>query len=107
MSIFQIGATLFAIFMLYWVRNNQKRGFLNTLEASFWYSVWSLFIVISLFPQLLLGIVQILHFSRVFDLLTVLAFIILTILLFSVYLKNKKLEQKIEEIVRKIALEKE
>lgn len=104
MSIFQIAATLFAFFMLYWVRNNQKRAFLSTLEASFWYSVWTVFIVISLFPELLIGVVQILHFSRVFDLLIVLAFIILTVLLFSVYLKNKKLEQKIEKIVRQIAI---
>lgn len=106
MSIFQIGASLFALFMTYWVRNNQKRSNLSTVEASLWYSVWSFFIVLALFPNLLLGIVAVLHFARVFDLLVVLAFMILVMLNFYIYLKNKKLEKKLETLVRKIALEK-
>ena len=106
MSIFQIGAVLFALFMTYWVRNNQKRSNLSNVEASLWYSVWSFFIVLALFPNLLLGIVAVLHFARVFDLLVVLAFMILVMLNFYIYLKNKKLEKKLETLVRKIALEK-
>jgi len=106
MSIFQIGATLFALFMIYWVRNNQKRAHLSLVESSAWYSVWSVFIILALFPNLLLGIVSALHFARVFDLLVVLAFMILVMLNFYIYLKNKKLEKKLETLIRKIALEK-
>ena len=105
MSIFQIIATLFALFMIYWVRSNQKRHHLLIVEASLWYSVWFIFIVLALFPDLLLGIVNVLHFARVFDLLVVLAFMILVMLNFYIYLKNKKLEKRLEELVRKITLE--
>jgi hypothetical protein len=106
MSIFQIGATLFALFMIYWVRSNQKRSNLSIVEASLWYSIWSIFIVLALFPNLLLGIVSALHFARVFDLLIVLTFMILVILIFYIYVKNKKLEKKLEELVRKITIRK-
>lgn len=104
MSIFQIGAVLFALFMIYWVRSNQKRANLSAVEGSLWYSVWSVFIVLALFPNLLLGIVAALHFARVFDLLVVLAFMVLVMLNFYIYLKNKKLEKKLEELVRKITI---
>lgn len=106
MSIFQIGASFFALLMIYWVRSNQKRANLSTVEASLWYSVWSIFIVLALFPNLLLGVVAALHFARVFDLLVVVAFMILVMLNFYIYLKNKKLEKKLEELVRKIIINK-
>lgn len=106
MSIFQIGAVLFALFMIYWVRSNQKRAHLSTTEGSLWYSVWFIFVVLALFPNLLLGIVSALNFARAFDLLVVGAFMILVMLNFYIYLKNKKLEKKLETLVRKIALEK-
>ena len=104
MSIFQIGATLFALFMIYWVRSNQKRANLSMTESLVWYSVWFIFIILALFPNLLSGIVSVLHFARVFDLLVVLAFMILVILNFYIYLKNKKLEKNLETLVRKITL---
>jgi len=104
MSIFQIGAVLFALFMIYWVRSNQKRSTLSTVESSLWYSVWLVFIVLALFPNLLLGIVSALNFARAFDLLVVGAFMILVMLNFYIYLKNKKLEKKLETLVRKILM---
>jgi hypothetical protein len=106
MSIFQIAATLFALFMIYWVRSNQKRAHLSTIESSLWYSVWCTFIILALFPNLLLGVVTTLHFARVFDLLVTGAFMVLVVLIFHIYIKNKKLEQKLETLVRKIALQK-
>lgn len=104
MSIFQIGAVLFALFMIYWVRSNQKRAHLSTVESSLWYSVWFIFIILALFPNLLLGIVSALNFARAFDLLVVGAFMILVMLNFYIYLKNKKLEKKLETLVRKIII---
>ncbi|MPM63773.1 hypothetical protein SDC9_110657 [bioreactor metagenome] len=106
MSIFQIFASLFALFMLYWVRSNQKRGNLSAVEASFWLSVWAIFIILSLFPNLLLGVANLFHFARVFDLLVVGAFMVITILFFQVYLKSNKTEKKLERIVREHAIKK-
>lgn len=101
MSIFQIIATFFALFMLYVTRIHDKQIKFSVTEKFFWYSLWIVFIVIALFPDLLLGITQFLRFSRVFDLLTVGALMILTVVViwnnFTQRVANKKIEQFIRE----------
>ena len=104
MSIFQLIASFFALFMLYIVNIHKKKNTLSTFEVAFWYLLWILFIIIALFPNLLLGIVHIFHFARVFDLLTVIAFMILTVIIISTYLTQKENSKKIEMYVRKAAL---
>lgn len=104
MSIFQILATLFAIFMLYVVSIHYKKQTISAIESSFWYSTWGFFIVIALFPDLLLGITGALKFARVFDLLIVIAFMIVNVVLFLSYFQIKRLERKIEKFVREKAV---
>ena len=105
MSIFQIGATLFAFFMMYVVTIHKNKTKLSKVEVSFWYAMWALFIVISLFPNLLLGITQRLNFSRVFDLLLVLALMVLTVIVVLSYFIQKENQKKLEEFVRKQAID--
>jgi len=100
MSIFQLIAFLFATFMIYVVRVKAKKYHLNKLETYGWYTVWAGFIVLAMFPNLLQGVVGILNFSRVFDLLTIIAFIILTSLVFYLYFEIKELKVKLEKSVR-------
>lgn len=104
MSIFQIIAILFALFMVYTVTIHRKKKTLSVMEASFWSSIWILFIVIAIFPNLLLSIANWLHFSRVFDLLIVIALMILSAVTFSNYFINKKLHSKLEVVVRSLAI---
>lgn len=104
MSIFQIAATLFALFMIYVVTIHKNKSKLSRVEVTFWYAIWGLFVVIALFPNLLLGITQRLNFQRVFDLLVVLAFMILTILVVMGYFSQKESQKKLEEFVRKQAI---
>lgn len=104
MSIFQIGATLFALFMMYVVSIHKKKTKLSVMEVGFWYSMWSVFIVIAIFPNLLLGISHTLHFQRVFDLLLVLALMILTAIVVLSYFTQKENQKKLEEFVRKQAI---
>jgi hypothetical protein len=104
MSIFQLGAMLFAIFMLYVVYLHHKRGALSFLEASFWYSLWALFILLSMFPDLLLGIAGALRFSRVFDLLVVVGMMVISVVVFLTYFSQKASMKKIEEFIRKLAI---
>lgn len=106
MSIFQILAVLFALFMLYVVTIHNKKSNINKIEFSFWATTWLTFIIIALFPDLLRGISGALNFSRVFDLLIVIAFMILTFVVFSNYLSHKENTKKLENLVRKIAIEK-
>jgi hypothetical protein len=105
MSIFQIAASLFALFMIYVVSIHKNKTKLSSLEVSFWYAMWVLFIVISLFPNLLLGIAQTLNFSRVFDLLLVLALMVLTSIVVLSYFVQKENQKKLEEFVRKQAID--
>ncbi len=106
MSIFQVIASLFALFMIYTVTLYYKKKTLSSFESSFWIALWGLFVVISIFPDLLMGISNTLKFSRVFDLLLVAALMILSVITFINYFTHKKLESRIEKIVREDALHK-
>lgn len=64
MSMFQIVSLLFAIFMAYVVRIHYHRSIFSSFEASCWYSLWTLFAVLAIFPNLLQGISDYLHLDR-------------------------------------------
>jgi hypothetical protein len=68
-----------------------------------WVSIWILFIVIAIFPDLLLGISDKLNFGRVFDLLTVGAFLILTTMVFVSYFSQQQLKKRINDLVQELA----
>lgn len=104
MSIFQLISILFATFMVYVVRVKSKKYHLPRLETWAWYSVWALFAFVAVFPGLLLGVVHTLNFGRVFDLLVVIAFMIVTSVLTYLYFAVKDLQAKLERDVRKEAL---
>jgi len=106
MSIFQISAIFFALFMSYVVSIQTKKQVLSSVESSFWFSLWGLFIVFAAFPELLLDITGLLRFSRVFDLLVVLTFMLLTLMIFSSYFQQKELNKKLEKFVRDDAIKK-
>lgn len=104
MSIFQLLASIFALFMLYIVSIHKKRASLSPAEVVFWYLTWGGFIVIALFPNLLKGAVDVLNFSRVFDLLTVIGMMIITSLVITNYFQQKENARKLERFVRKEAI---
>ncbi|MBT4652025.1 MAG: DUF2304 domain-containing protein [Candidatus Pacebacteria bacterium] len=104
MSIFQIIATFFALFMLYVTRIHKKQLNFSLSETFFWYSLWTLFIVIALFPDLLIGFTQLLHFSRVFDLLTVGALMVITVIVILNNFNQRRDSQRIEKFVREHAI---
>jgi hypothetical protein len=101
MSIFQVIATFFALFMLYVTRIHDKQLKFSLIETLFWYSLWIIFVVIALFPDLLMGITQFLRFSRVFDLLIVGALMLITVIViwnnFTQRVSNKKIEQFVRD----------
>jgi len=105
MTIFQIFATLFALFMLFIVNVHHRKAKLSPLEASFWYSTWLLFIIICLFPDLLMGIADLFHFARVFDLLVVVALMILSLLVITSYFNQKEISSELEMIIRQQAFD--
>ena len=105
MTLFQVAAALFAICMLYVVTVHYKKKTLTPMETSFWVSLWIGFISIALFPDLLKEIVQTLNFTRVFDLLIVIALMILTTLVFGNYFSYKASQRKLESFIRDLAIQ--
>lgn len=105
MSFFQIIATLFALFMMYVVSIHAKKRTLSLIEASFWYTIWIFFIIITMFPFLLTDIAGALRFSRVFDLLVVVALMVISFLIITSYFRQKETEKKLENLVRRMAIE--
>lgn len=105
MSIFQLGAVCFALFMIYVLSIHSKKKILSSVEQSFWYTVWVVFILASLFPNLLQGITGFLRFARLFDLMNVLALMVLTVLVFFSYFAQKDIHHKMEELARKMSME--
>lgn len=99
----QIIAVLFAIFMIYVAFLHFKRKDINGGEIFFWTFLWLGFIVITLFPNILQNLTKLLFFTRVMDLLMVAAFMILAFLGFQNHVSNRRMEKKIEELVRKEA----
>lgn len=97
----QIIAILFAIFMIYVAFLHWKRRDLNGGEIFFWVILWSGFIVITLFPDILQNITKKLFFTRIMDFLMVIAFMILAFLGFQNHVSNRRMERKIEELIRK------
>lgn len=104
MTLFQISSVLFALFMAYVARIHQQKARLNMVEASFWYSLWFVFAVIAVFPQLLIGISEYFYFERVFDLLTVGAFMILSFIVIRSYFMYREILIKLEKVVRSQAI---
>jgi len=96
----QIIAILFAIFMIYVAFLHWKRKDFNGGEIFFWIALWLGFIFITLFPNILQSITKLLFFTRVMDLLMVIAFMILAFIGFQNYVSNRRMEKKIEELIR-------
>lgn len=105
MSIFQIIAVFFALFMLYVTRAHTLRQRFSVTETLFWYSLWSVFIFAALFPDLLKGITELLHFSRVFDLLLVGALMVLTVIVVLNYFQQRANARRWEEFIRQRAID--
>lgn len=104
MTGFQIISVLFALAMLFIVNIQSRKSKLSPLEVSFWYTIWMFFICVALFPNLLLGIANLFHFARTFDMLVVVSLMVLSALVVTSYFREKENSVRVEEMIRKQAL---
>ena len=104
MTLFQLTALLFALFMAYVTRVHQQRAKLSKLEAFLWYSLWIFFSILAIFPNLLIGISEYFYFDRVFDLLVVGALMLLSFLVIRSYFKYREIQVQIEKLIREQAI---
>ncbi|MDP7179645.1 MAG: DUF2304 domain-containing protein [Candidatus Woesearchaeota archaeon] len=102
----QILGTLFGIFMIYYTFLHHKRKELTAKEYLFWVILWSLFLILTLFPNLVSPFIKSIGFARTLDFFIVAGFMFLIGSLFYIYLLVRGNQKKVENIVRKIAIEK-
>ncbi len=102
----QIVGILFGGFMLYYTFLNLKRHELTGKEYGAWTLLWAVFLLVAVVPQILEPIVKSLSLARTMDFFIILGFLFLFGTSFYTYLLVRKNQKRIEEIVRKVALEK-
>ena len=101
----QIVSIIFGLFMLYMVRIHHRKGHIETYEYAMWIFIWLGFIFAAIFPQTFQGITETLNISRVFDLLVIIGLMVVTFLSFQNRVYFKRLEKKLEHVIRKRAID--
>ncbi|HUC95029.1 MAG TPA: DUF2304 domain-containing protein [Candidatus Saccharimonadales bacterium] len=102
----QVISLLFAFSMVYVAVLHFKRGEINGVEITSWLVMWAAAIVIIIFPELLRPFASTFLVTRVFDLMVIGGFILVISMVSIAYLRTRRLEKKLEELVRKEALKK-
>lgn len=100
----QILGILFGFFMMYYTFLQHKRKEFTIKEYSFWFVFWGIFVIITLFPQLLDPVLTTLNIARALDFFIIAGFLFLIFVIFYTYTIVRKNQTKLEEVVRNIAL---
>lgn len=100
----QILSVLFALTMLYWSYLSFRRGTIRLLELGFWTLVWTGFAFVVIFPNSTALFLEKLRVNRTMDLFTVLGFIMVWVLVFMNHLETRRLQKRLQELVRQLAL---
>lgn len=90
--------------MLYFSVLHYKRGEISRGEIYAWVVMWTAVIVIIVFPEILRKFASTFLVTRVFDLMVIGGFILVITMVSSAYLRTKKNEKKLEELVRREAI---
>jgi hypothetical protein len=100
----QFLGVIFGVGMIYFTFVKYKRKELRSSEMLVWMMGWVVLIVIAIIPFALDPIIAPLNFHRRLDFFVVLGFFVLLGFSFFNYGTMKKIEQKMEKIVRKEAM---
>jgi len=102
----QIIAILFSLSMIYFAVLNYKRREINRIELMGWMIVWIGTIIVVVFPELLRTFAKTFLITRVFDIMVVGAFMLVISMVANAYIRTKRIEKKLEDLVRKLSLNK-
>lgn len=101
----QLLGILFGLVMIYFSYLYFKRGNYSKKSFMLWISTWTAVIIIFAVPQLIYFTMNLLAIQRTADFFTAAAIIFLTSIVFYLYSIVKKTEQKMENLVRSVAIE--
>ena len=100
----QLGVITLALSMIYFALLHYRRKEINSLEIGSWFVIWVLAIVVIVFPDLLRSFSQTFLFARLFDLVVTGVLLLVVVMVAKSYITTRKLEKKMEELVRKESL---
>ncbi|KKR34292.1 MAG: hypothetical protein UT63_C0003G0008 [Candidatus Gottesmanbacteria bacterium GW2011_GWC2_39_8] len=101
----QIVALLFSVLMLYVTYLHLKRKEIDGKEAIFFFTVWTVSSILTVFPTTANFILNTFHIIRLLDLATIVGFMILVAISYSNFVEIRKMRNRIEKLVRKRAIE--
>src|SRR3989344_81736 len=105
-SIVQIIGILMGLGFIYLAYVRFKKKDFDTMDFSIWFGIGSFIILAAIFPHYINSFIGEIGFLRALDLFTIVGFMAMFWILFIVYGKVKETNKKVEEFVRKEALEK-
>ncbi|MEK6808509.1 MAG: DUF2304 domain-containing protein [Nanoarchaeota archaeon] len=100
----QIIGVFFSLLMVYYIFLHFKRKEFGVKEFLFWFLLWIMFIVLTVFPQILDPITKSINLARKMDFFIVAGFFFLMGITTYTYTIIRKCENKIEYIVTKLAI---
>lgn len=100
----QIIALVFALIMIYFAYLHYRRGEIGGMEMLFWLIAWIGAVLIVIFPELFRAFSQTISVSRAFDLAVLGGFILVIPMVYTSYIRTRRNERKLEELIRKEAL---
>lgn len=100
----QVIALVFSLIMIYFAYLHFRRNEINALELLFWFAAWMGATFIAIFPEVFRAFSATIAISRAFDLAMIGAFMLIIPTVYISYVRTKRIERKIEDLVRKEAL---
>ena len=97
----------FGIGMIYLTVLFYRKKDFNRTDLLMWIGVWLFFMFMTLYPSLLYGLMERLRITRIFDFINISLFAFFSFVIFYLYNVNRKNTKKLEEIVRRLAFDRE
>ena len=102
----QVIAIVFAIFALTKVILRLRKKKLTINEFIFWASIWTILIVLSVFPDISYDIADFFGFGRGLDFFLVVSILLILYLIFRIFIRLEELDSRITKLARNISLKK-
>jgi hypothetical protein len=103
----QLVALVFSLTLIYLAFLNYRRKEIDKAEFIYWTLIWSVTLFVVIFPEFLRVFAKTFFITRLFDLMVVGGFILVISMVARVYVKTKRIENKLEKYVRSQSLKNE
>jgi len=101
----QLVLLFFGFFMMYVLYTHWRKKNIGKAVFIGWLGLWLIFLIFTMFPEILEPLIKELFIVRVMDLGMIGSFMILTYVTIENNIKIKRYEKEIEAIVRKLAIQ--